>query len=241
VTARRPTLSSALRSWWRGQRQSASFRTTARNLIAIGSEFLRDSLPNRQRQRFGDMDFDWECRVNTTSANVSWRARLIGLLNSPYQPIEPPLFREIMDSLAIDFSQFIFIDIGSGKGRALLLAWQYPFRRIVGIELLPELNLIAQDNIRRFSNQGLCRVAIEAIRGDATKFAFPNEPLVVLLNNPLPENGLRTLIRNLEESLGKNARPVFVIYANPVLEQVLADSKSWRKIAGTHQYSVFNN
>ena len=114
-------------------------------------EFLRDSLPDRKRERFGDADYDWDYRVDTTSANVGWRARLIGFFNSAYQPIEAEIFREMMNRLAIDFSRLTFIDIGSGKGRALLLASEYPFRRIIGIELLPDLNRIAQENIRAYS------------------------------------------------------------------------------------------
>ena len=34
---------------------------------------------------------------------------------------------------------FTFIDLGSGKGRTLLMASDYPFRRIIGLELLEEL------------------------------------------------------------------------------------------------------
>ena len=67
--------------------------------------------------------------------------------------MEPELFREIINSLRIDFREFTFLDIGSGKGRALLLAAEYPFRRIVGVELMPELNSMAEENIRRFASQ----------------------------------------------------------------------------------------
>ena len=209
-------------------------------LIDICAEFLRESLPDRKRARYGDVEYDWEYRVDTTSANVGWRARLIGLLNSPYQPVEPELFREIMNRLAIDFPQFTFIDIGSGKGRALLLASEFAFQRIIGIELLPELNRIAEANIRKFADRHTRCRSIEAIRGDAVEFRFPELPLVVFVNNPLPEPGLRKLIMNLENSLIMMPRPVFVIYANPLLEQVFAsDTHLFRKISGTYQYAVF--
>jgi SAM-dependent methyltransferase len=238
---RGPTLSLAIKRWWREQRQDANFFAAAHQLIAIGFEFLRDSLPDRKRQRYGDVDYDWEYRVNTTSANVDWRARLMGVLNSSYQPIEPELFRAIMNSLSVDFSQFTFVDIGSGKGRALLLASEYAFRRVLGIELLPELDAIAQENIRKFSGQHLGCGTIEAVCGDATEFVFPQGPLVILLNNPLPQAGLRKLISNVESSLREEQRPVFVIYANPVLEQVLSGRPIFRKVAGTHQYAVFRS
>lgn len=102
-------------------------RAIARTLSLL-REFALDSLPSRRRQRYGDVDYDWDFRVDTTSANVGWRDRLLGMLHSPYQPTDPALFHEMLDSLKIDFRDFTFIDIGSGKGRTLLMASDYPFR-----------------------------------------------------------------------------------------------------------------
>ncbi len=196
-------------------------------------------MPDRARERFGDVDYDWEHRVDTTSANVSWRARLIGLLNSSYQPIESLLFREMLDSLGIDYGQFTFIDVGSGKGRPLLMASEYPFRKIVGVELLPELNAIAQENIRRFSDdRKQCR-EIEALLQDATQFPFPSDPLVVFMFHPLPESGFRKVIANLSESIRKKPRALWLIYANPLFEEIVLKSGVFTKAGGTRQYSVF--
>jgi SAM-dependent methyltransferase len=198
-----------------------------------------ESTPERKRRRYGDVEYDWEYRVDTTSATVGWRSRLVGLLHSPYQPIEPELFKEMMTELKIDFSQFTFIDIGSGKGRALLLAAEYPFRRIRGVELLPELNRIAQQNIEKFSSPiQRCR-DIEAACMDAGEFRFPQEPLVIFLFNPLPVEGLRKLVQNLERSLWMNPREVRVVYGNPIFEEVLTSTSPLRKTTGTRQYALF--
>src|SRR6185503_3005366 len=211
----------------------------ARTLASISWEFLRDSMPDRVRQRFGDMDYDWEHHVDTTSANVSWRARFIGLLNSSYQPIEPPLFQEMLEALGIDYSQFTFIDIGSGKGRPLLMASEYPFRKIFGIELLPELHAIAQENIRKFPAERKRCQQIEAVLGDATQFRFPEEPLVVFMFHPLPEAAFEKVITNLEASLGRHPRAVWVVYANPLFERIVLKAGSFRKTTGNLQYAIF--
>ena len=100
--------------------------------------FLRDSTPEQRRRRYGDVEYDWDHRVDTTSATVGWRDRLLGVFHSAYQPTEPALFHEMLAALNITFEDFTFIDLGSGKGRALLMASDYPFLRIVGVELLPE-------------------------------------------------------------------------------------------------------
>lgn len=238
---RHPTVLSEVRAWWREHRPRAGFLPTARTLASIGWEFVRDSMPDRTRQRFGDVDYDWEHRVDTTSANVSWRARFIGLLNSSYQPIESPLFQEMLNALGIDYSRFTFIDIGSGKGRPLLMAAEYPFRRVIGVELLPELNAIAQENLHRFPNGRKRCKQIEAVQGDATDFAFPAEPLVVFMFHPLPESGFRKLIANLQASIRRDPREVWLIYANPLFEGIVLESGAFGKMAGTQQYSIFSS
>jgi len=229
----------SLREYWKRERAHAGPLAAVRGLAQVGWEFLRDSLPARKRRRYGDVDYDWEFRVDTTSATVSWQARLLGLLHSSYQPIEPELFREILASLGIELSQFTFVDIGSGKGRALLLAAELPFRRVLGVELLPELNFVAQENICKVSGEKRACSDVQAICGDATEFVFPAEALVVFLFNPLPEAGLRKLIGNLEGSLQGNPWRAYVIYVNPEFEEILVSCSTLEKISGTHQYSVF--
>jgi hypothetical protein len=212
-----------------------------RDLAGKLGEFVRDSTPARHRERYGDIDYDWDNRVDTTSATVSWKDRLHGLFHSPYQPTEPALFREMVRSLRVDFSQSTFIDIGSGKGRTLLMASDFPFRRILGIELLPELHRIAKNNILRYRSDSQKCTVIETVCEDATQFAFPTEAMVLYLFNPLPETGLIRVISNLERSLKQSRRPVHVLYHNPLLEGVLAKSKCFKKISGTHQYSYYAN
>ena len=230
---------SAFRSWWREQAREKGARSAssllARNLWA----FVRESTPERRRQRYGDMEYDWEHRVNTTSGTVAWRARLLGLFHSPYQPTEPDLFREMMASLPIEFDEFTFVDIGSGKGRTLLMASEYPVRRIVGVELMAELHRAAEENIRLFHSAAQKCTQVEAVCMDACDFVFPETPLVLYLFNPLPEAGLRRVIRNLERSLEQSPRPVWIVYHNPAIDSVLAASRALVRVGGTEQYSVF--
>jgi SAM-dependent methyltransferase len=182
---------------------------------------MRDCTPTRRRQRYGDIDYDWEQRVDTTSATVSFRDRLLGVFHSAYQPTEPQFFRDMIADLCIDYSQFTFVDVGSGKGRTLLMASDYPFRRILGVELLPNLHRIAQENIEKYRNVTQRCFNLQSICGDAREFDFPSEPLVLYLFNPFPEHVLTEVMQNLASSLRQNPRPVYVVYLNPLLEQAL--------------------
>ena len=203
-------------------------------------DFIRESTPERRRRRYGDVEYDWNFPVDTTSATVSFRNRLLGVFHSAYQPTEPALFEEIMAAIPIeDPSTFLFLDLGSGKGRTLLMASEYPFRRIVGVELLPDLHRVAQENIRKFKNDRQCCFNLETICLDAQKFIFPNEPTVLFLFHPFPAAVFENVIANLETSLVTAPRPVFLIYVNPLLEVTLAKSKHLKKIGGTHQYVIY--
>ena len=233
-------LSVAVRDWWRDSRQHRGVVSTASLFVGEIWGFLRDSTPERERQRYGDMEYDWQHSVNTMSAAVGWRNRLLGVFHSPYQPTEPELFREMLDALNLDFSRFTFIDLGSGKGRTLLMASEYPFRRIVGVELLPELNRVAEHNIAAFKSDAQRCFALESVCEDARDYEFPEEPLLVYLFNPFLESGLGRVIENLEDSLREQPRSTVVLYHNPLIESVLASS-SLEKVAGTHQYSVYRN
>ena len=229
----------ALRSWWREQAKEKDAASAASLLIRNLWAFVRESTPERRRQRYGDMEYDWEHRVNTTSGTVSWRARLLGLFHSPYQPTEPALFQEMMASLPIEFDKFTFIDLGSGKGRTLLMASEYPFMKIIGVELIAELHRAAQQNIREYRSPTQRCVQIEALYTDASEFVFPDTPLVLYLFNPLPQAGLRRMIRNLEQSLEQSSRPVWIVYHNPAMDNILAVSRALVRASGTGQYSVF--
>ena len=229
--------------WWSDVAEREGRLAATRQLFAALWEFARDSTPERRRQRYGDADYDWEHRVDTTSAAVSWRNRLLGVFHSPYQPTEAALFHEILDALSAqihaDFHDFVFIDLGSGKGRTLLMAADYPFRRIVGVELLPALHSAALANLGKYKSESQKCFALESLCGDAAEFPFPAEPIVLYLFNPLPEAGLRRVVLNLERSLREHPRAIYVLYHNPLLEHVLSESDALEKVCGTYQYAIY--
>src|SRR3984893_15884987 len=190
---------SVLRTAWQWWTNAACYEgrfAATRRLVGVLWEFVRDSTPERRRLRFGDAGYDWDYRVNTTSGAVGWRDRLLGMFHSEYQPTDPAAFREMLDGLQQALAQsrnsdhgthnlnnftlgdFTFVDLGSGKGRTLLMASDYPFRRIVGVELIPVLHQGAQENLAKYRGESQKCFALESICGDATEFPFPNEPTV---------------------------------------------------------------
>ncbi len=238
---RSPGTWNSLCKWWKESVPQRGMAGTAYLFMRELWEFVRDSTPEQRRRRYGDVEYDWDHHVDTTCATVGWRDRLLGIFHSPYQPTEPALFHEMMQALPADFAGFTFIDLGSGKGRTLLMAADYPFRRIVGVELLPELHRVASENLRKYASKSQRCFTLETRCEDASEFDFPAEPTVTYLFNPLLEMGLVRVIGNLERSLHEHPRKVFVLYHNPLLEHVVAANRALKRVGGTHQYSVYES
>jgi hypothetical protein len=131
------------------------------------------------------------------------------LYNAGYFGVAPSVLRQILDRLQLDFEEYTFIDLGSGKGRALLIASEHPFRAAVGVELSPKLH---------------------AIEGDATEFIFTAGPLVIYLWNPFEAPVFASVLVNLEAAIKRERRPVYIEYIQPDLESMIEGSRFWQKV-----------
>jgi hypothetical protein len=105
-------------------------------------------------------------------------------------------------------SSYTFIDIGAGKGRGLLVASEYPFRSVIGIELNSSLAGIARANVAHWTASRAADptaappAPIEVLEQDALDFTFPGSPLLLFLFHPFEAPVLRKLLRNIETQLG---------------------------------------
>jgi SAM-dependent methyltransferase len=240
-TTQPPSLRSAILRWQRDSFRARGLAGSLRYLAEQVVECVKDSLPERRRSRFGDIDYDCDHAVDTTWARLPLSVRLREVFSERlYQPTVEEEFGEIMQHLAtVDFERFTFIDLGSGKGRALLLAAMYPFAQIVGVEVQPELDAIARENIERFEEPGQQCHCIEAHCTDAREYEFPLSDLVVYLFNPFPDYVLREVLTNLVASARQAARAIYVLYNAPFEKQEFARIPELRLYYETSQYQLY--
>jgi SAM-dependent methyltransferase len=245
---------------WRSSMRYYGLRHTLAQVGEAAYRFFREFLPGRRKAKYGDLDYDFDHMVNTTRANVGFRAQLTAALSGhQYFPTEPWLFEQIMQAVAQSIQQsqardetapselenFTFVDLGSGKGRVLLMAAPYGFKKIIGVEYMPEWHHVAEENIAKFAksraadNESI--PAITSLCMDARDFDFPAGPLVVYLFNPFPEPILAAVLERLRQSLLKNPRPLVVAYRYPELETLLNKSEWLEKTAGTEQWAVYRD
>lgn len=117
-----------------------------------------------------------------------------------------------------------FVDVGSGKGRVLLLAAQQKFRRVVGVEFSPSLCERAKQNIDIFSRRARSLAPIEVIQADITLHEWGGDENVFYLYNPFDAVILARFVENLGRSLAASPRQAWLIYSAPVYATVLGES-----------------
>ncbi len=129
-----------------------------------------------------------------------------------YLPSPTRVTRWMLDNIGIDHREFSCVDLGCGKGRVLLVSSDYPFRRIVGVEISPQLTAIARRNVERYQPPSRrCRdVTVE--NADATRFAFPDTNLLIHLYHPFEPAITTAVLTQLQASLEANPRKVVIAY-----------------------------
>jgi SAM-dependent methyltransferase len=143
--------------------------------------------------------------------------------NNGYFAVAPSVFHAVMGALEerlhLDYRRCTFVDVGSGKGRALLLASDYPFREIIGVELSPELDRVARSNIARYPSAARAT----SFLGDAAEFLWPAGPLVIYMWNSFTLPVMERVFQNLQASLLEQPREVYLVYIHPELESMLSE------------------
>lgn len=139
---------------------------------------------------------------------------------NPYGGSQPSIVRATLASLP-EPERYSFVDIGCGKGRPLVVASEFPFQRVVGIELAPQLAAVARVNAAAVAAQHPTRTAIEIEVGDATQVAPPTQCVVYFLYNSFDQTLVTALIENLERQLQERLQHAFFVYYNPVHSAVL--------------------
>lgn len=135
-----------------------------------------------------------------------------------YEPISYVCFDTAMHTVDIRPEESVFLDYGSGMGRALILAAQYPFKKVIGVELSQKLCNIAQENVKRAWKNLECK-DIEIICKDARSFTLPSDITTIFIWNSFTGSILSSVFERIRESLEKSPRPLTLLYLLPYKEK----------------------
>lgn len=139
--------------------------------------------------------------------------------NFHYQGASYLVLFELLKKLPHSAKNKNFIDIGSGKGRALFCAEYSGFNNLIGVELDKELVEIANENIERYRlkrNESKFTFICE----NALTFAIPDNSAVFYFFNPFSEKIMEEVAANISNYQKKNNSEIYVIYVNPKFKNV---------------------
>lgn len=108
-----------------------------------------------------------------------------------------------------------FVDFGCGKGRALHQAARWPFKRVIGVEISPELAEIARASLAVRTRRHRAR-KVEVVVADVRDYPVPDDLTIAYFFRPFGDGPLEAVLRAIVESIDRNPRPVRLIYATPV-------------------------
>jgi SAM-dependent methyltransferase len=134
---------------------------------------------------------------------------------SPYAGVQPSVLRRVLATLP-NLDRCTFIDLGCGKGRPMLIASEFPFHDIVGVELSPQLATAAQRNAGIMARKHPERTPIRVDVGDATAYPIPDGDVVLFIYNSFDHELMRKVVANVDSAIAANGnRSIYVVFCNP--------------------------
>ena len=180
--------------------------------------------------------FDRAHRVDTDGliyADPSAQGHAGALHNAGYYATAPSLFfgalelwRATLPGTGCGLEDYTLVDVGAGKGRVLMLASQYPFREIAGVELNPALVRIARNNLRKWTRQSLWmpqvrNPRIRILEADALTAPLPDGPVVLFYFNSFEREMTGMWLARLGEAAAQRTHPLDLIYVHPEFDALV--------------------
>lgn len=127
-----------------------------------------------------------------------------------YKPTRKRYFRKVMEQLSLPPGG-VFVDVGCGKGRVLLLASQCGFEEVLGLEISPRLTDIAKQNAVGFKNRAssCCPIRVECT--NILDYRMTGVETVFFLYSPFGYEVTEQFLKNLRQSLESHPRNLWLI------------------------------
>jgi SAM-dependent methyltransferase len=168
----------------------------------------------RLRRAFANLAF--ERRIGVRTAEHLDRKEL-GYADERLHHYEPSSWRTLQKALPKRSvsSDDVFIDLGSGMGRIVLRAAEYPFKRVIGVEMSPELHEIAVENLEACRDRWRCG-DVELVCSDVLAYDFPDDVTTVFIYNSFEGEIFDRAIAKVLASVDRAPRELQIIYRNPI-------------------------
>lgn len=139
-----------------------------------------------------------------------------------YQPTHAAALRRLLRRMNIPAGKTL-VDLGSGKGKVLLIASEFGFAEAKGVEISPVLCDIARRNCSIYKDRANVDTKFTIYESDAYDYKIEDDEDVLYMFNPFDAYVLRQVMRNLMASLERQGRKTWIIYRNAVHRDVIEE------------------
>ena len=190
-----------------------------------------------------DWWFDTTRRVKTSPDRIPHRASDgVGVQRDGYiyLPVRARNLRAALRALPIDRpEEYTFIDLGSGKGKSVFVAAEFPFQKTIGVEYSAALYRAAQANVQSFRASAAGCQRTEMVHADAAEYSFPPGKLVLYYFNPFGPEVMGCTLQNLKMALAQKQRHVVVLLLWPEQAAMVAAMPGMRLCVKTRRYEIY--
>jgi predicted RNA methylase len=188
-----------------------NFKKVLRNICKVG-------LVTTLRYVISDLTFDLKYKIDTINT-----AQLDALkIDSPnktvgnyYEGTNAYIFQKMISQVRLEPSRVTFVDFGSGKGKAMFMAAERGFRKVIGVEFSIELVETCRKNLEIFKAKSKSKTEFQILHMDASEYEIPPEANLLFFSNPFNEELTRKVIGNILKSYDQTPREVWVVHLHP--------------------------
>ncbi len=168
-------------------------------------------------KRYGLDTWSW-IKVNDLDIEVGDKQHA-----SHYQPTHALPLKMLFKKLNFQDEKNI-IDIGCGKGKVMIVASKFGFKEVRGVEISPMLCKISCENLNRYQKKTNQKFTWKVTETNALTYQFNDDEDVFFLFNPFNDFILETVIKNIQFSLKRRNRKIWIIYNNPVHKKIIENN-----------------
>jgi 16S rRNA G966 N2-methylase RsmD len=188
-----------------------NFKKVLRNIRKVG-------LLTTVRYITSDLFFDLRYQIDTINTaqletlKIDSENKAVG---NYYEGTNAYIFQKMIAQVKLNPAETVFVDFGSGKGKAMFMAAERGFRKVIGVEFSIELVETCRQNLTIFQNRTRSRTQFEILHMDASKYVIPAAANLLFFSNPFNEELTNKVIENILHSLAEAPREIWVVHLHP--------------------------
>ena len=155
-----------------------------------------------------------------------------------YYATAPSLFRGslllwtgTLAASGLTLPDYSLVDIGCGKGRAVMLASEYGFREVIGVELNPALAAVARSNLRKWMRHARACRNLRIVAADALTWSLPDGPVALFFFNSFEQEMTKMWLSRLAQVAATRTSPIDLIYVHPEFDAFVRQTQGMEPLA----------